>query len=140
MSFCILSYKKQNYKINMKNCTILFVLIFCISTAFAQSSITVRETVDWEDAPIIHNPTGNFETKIWSFEGATYNPVYPSLPVFSDRRKINTYGSANVEVISIRYESFNKNLSEDDQHIGQELNFETAIFNDRGSYFLYWSL
>lgn len=123
----------------MKNCTILFAIILCVSTAVANSSITVRETIKWDDNPVIHNPTGNFETKIWSFEGATYNPAYPSLPVFSDRHKVNTYGIASVEVVSVQYESFNKNLSQDDQYIGQELNFQAAIFNDRGSYYLYYS-
>ncbi len=123
----------------MKNCTILFVLMFCVSIVFAQSSINVRESINWDNDPIIHNPTGNFETKIWSFEGATFNPVYPSLPIFSDRHKVNTYGSATVEIVNVQYESFNKNLSEDDQYIGQELNFEATIFNDRGDYYLYYS-
>ena len=52
----------------MKNCTILFVLMFWVSVVFADSSITIRESIEWDDNPIIHNPTGNFETKIWSFK------------------------------------------------------------------------
>ena len=112
--------------------------MFYVSTVFADSSITVRASISWDDEPILHNPTGNFETKIWSFEGASYNPYYPSLPIYSDRRKVNAYGSANVEIISVQFESFNKNSSEDDQYLGQELNFEAAIYNDRGDYYLHY--
>ncbi len=123
----------------MKRCTILIALIFCVSAVFADSSIRVSESIKWDDDPILHNPTGNFETKIWRFEGATYNPIYPSLPIFSDRKKVNAYGVASVEIVNVQFESFDKNVSVDDQHIGHELNVEAVVFKDRDNYFLYYS-
>ena len=46
---------------------------------------------------------------------------------------------ASVEVINVQYESFNKEISQDDQYISQELKFEATVFNDRGDYYLYYS-
>src|SRR5690606_35449415 len=98
-SICILFCKRQTYKINMRKFTILCILIFCVSAIDANSTITVRKTITWDDNPVLHNPTGKFETRIWSFDGAVYDGAYPSLPVFSDRHIVNSYGIANVELV-----------------------------------------
>jgi hypothetical protein len=123
----------------MRKFTILCILIFCVSAIDANSTITVRKTITWDDDPLIHNPTGNFETKIWSFDGAVYDGEYPSLPVFSDRHIVGSYGVASVELVSAQYESFDKDQSPDDQFLSGSLNFQATVFKDRGTYYLYYS-
>ncbi|MFT7606949.1 MAG: hypothetical protein ACI8VT_004552, partial [Saprospiraceae bacterium] len=124
----------------MKNFWLLFILLITFSTGFTNTSIRISKTINWQDSPIIHNPTDNFPLKIWAFEGATYSDMHPSLPLFSERSAVSSYGKATARLVNAVYEPFSKEISEDDAYLSENIAVHTKVLNDRGNYFLYYNL
>ncbi len=122
----------------MKNSLLLFLLLAVFSTSFAQTS-TVSKVINWQDAPIIHNPTGNFPTNIWNFEDALYSDVHPSLPLFSGRIQVNSFGKVTARLVRTNFERFDKDVSEDDRFLSENIVVNTKVFKERGAYFLYYN-
>ncbi len=123
----------------MKNFLLLIVFSAIFSFGFAQT-INIKASLNWDESPIIHNPTGNFPTEIWNFESATFSDVHPSLPIYSGRTPISSYGKARARLIDAEYETFDKKTTADDQYLSENIIVNTKVLNDRGNYYIYYSL
>ncbi len=120
----------------MKKILISLIAICSFAYTFADSPIRIKTNLQWSDEPVVHNPTGNFPTTIWSFKGALYNPLHPSLPVYSARFPISSYGTVSYELVSQQYESFDKKSSPDDIYLADALQIHAVIEQDRREYFV----
>lgn len=123
----------------MKNSLLLLAFSLTFSTVFAQN-INISKVLDWQEAPVIHNPTGNFPTEIWKFTNASYSDVHPSLPLFSERAAIRSNGKVTATLTNTVYESLSKKPSEDDIYLSENVKVHTKILNDRGQYYIYYNL
>ncbi len=115
-----------------------FTLLFCLFFAvllFGQEPILIQKKLNWAAAPILHNPTGNFEKQIWTFQDAFSNPKHPSLPLFSQRFPLPANGTLSVRVITAQFERLNKAASEDDAWLKEDLYIATTVEKDRNQYF-----
>ncbi len=115
-------------------------LLASFSPIFSNTTITITRTLDWQDDPIIHNPTGNLETKIWFFDGASYSDTHPSLPLFSERVPVSSHGKASARIVNAVYESLAKDSSKEDTHLSENIILNTKVFKDRTDHFLYYNL
>ncbi len=121
----------------MKN-SLLLLLFSIISFSTLASSVTIKRTLDWAEAPTIHNATGNYPLTRWSFEGAMYSSKYPSLPVFMERRVVDGPGIINVRLVNTVYDSFDKTPSEDDIYLSSDINIDAKILDDRGRSYVHF--
>ncbi len=114
----------------------IFLTVFCsLSIVFANSPITLQKELIWQANPIIHNPTGNFPTEIWSFDGASFTPNHPSLPLFSERFPLTTNEKISVEIIEANFEKLERKPDVYDSFLSNELIINTSVEQDRQQYF-----
>ena len=114
----------------------IFLTVFCsLSIVFAQTPITLQKELIWQSTPVIHNPTGNFATEIWRFDGASFTPNHPSLPLFSERFALNSNRKISVEVIAANFEKLERKPDAYDSFLSDELMINTSVEQDRQQYF-----
>jgi len=65
-------------------------LLFSVSL-FAQTPLVISKKLNWAESAIVHNPTGQQERLIWSFDGALFNALQPEWPVLMERLHPNDY-------------------------------------------------
>jgi peptidase C25-like protein len=123
----------------MKNSLLLLILLITFSSGFSNTSIRITKTINWQSSPIVHNPTGNFPIKIWAFDGAAYNDLYPTLPMVSERSLVSSFGNATARLVNTSFESFDKEESEDDIYLSENISIHTKVLKDRNNYFLYFN-
>ena len=104
----------------MRIFTILAFLLFSLNL-WAQRPFTIQKKLNWSTSPIIHNPTGNFEKQLWTFEDSYANPKHPTLPVFSERFEVTNKGQINVELINAKFEPLNKLAVPDDIYLKETI-------------------
>ena len=128
--------RKYRY-FNLQSMKSIFTIIGVLIAALlvAQRPILIQETFNWTDAPIVHNPTGNAEKKIWTFEDAYSNPKHYSLPLYSKRFRLSGAGSLNVTIKDAKFEQFDKTASSDDAYLKETLQIRTTIEKDRNQYY-----
>ena len=118
----------------MRIFTILVIFLFC-NSLFAQHPITIQEKLNWSREPIFHNPTGNFEKQIWTFENCYSNPKHPSLPVFSKRFPLSMDGKLSVNFKYAKYERLNKDAVPEDKFLKEIIQIGTTVEKERNQYF-----
>lgn len=120
----------------MKKIILSLLLILGFSYLFGQSTKTINQQFNWAGEPIIHNPFEiNNPLKIYSFDGAIFRDQHPSLPVASSRYQVSSQGKLSVEIINVQYEPLDKNPTEDDAFLNEELVFKTNISQNRRNFF-----
>lgn len=118
----------------MKNFILLLALVAFLSPAYANSPITIRENLSWETAPVTFTMEGQ-PVELWKFKGAIISDEHPSLAYFLKRFPIEGQGTLKVEVLSTRYEAFEKMPSPDDVVLKEDLVFQTSITKHRNQYY-----
>ena len=118
----------------MRFFTLLSCLFFTI-LLFGQEPILIQEKLDWSASPILHNPTGNFEKQIWTFQDAFSNPKHPTLPLFSKRFPLPAEGALSARIINAQFEPMDKPASVDDAWLEENLQIATTVEKDRNQYF-----
>ncbi|MFK8102418.1 MAG: type IX secretion system sortase PorU [Saprospiraceae bacterium] len=118
----------------MKNICISLILLVVLNPLFADIPGIISKTLNWEEQYILHNPTGNFETKILSFEGAVYNPQHPSLPIFQESFELDQYGNFDVTLVDAQFEPLDKAASPDDIFLESDITVNTTVEIDRKRY------
>ncbi|MEM6316341.1 MAG: type IX secretion system sortase PorU [Bacteroidota bacterium] len=111
------------------------LLFFGSLNLWGQRPITLQKQLDWLPEPIIHNPTGNFERKIWTFKNSNSHPKHPSLPVFSERFRLPVNGQISVNVNNARYEPLEKTDALDDAFLSESLQIGTTVELDRNQHY-----
>lgn len=105
------------------------LLLFGCSMAWAFTSTAqtaVSEQFNWNEQPITIQ-SGAIQFKRWSFEGAVFGEQYPTLPFFLKEIPLNSNGNLKVQVVSARFEPFDKTPSEDDVFLSESLQFQTTV-------------
>lgn len=115
---------------------IFFFLLICFLPAIGHAqSFSVKKTINWDDSPVIHNPTGNHPKTIWAFEGASYDGNTPTLPYFGQQFPVSSYGTLEVTIVDAQYEAFDKKDSPDDSVLEEELVFKPFVTKNRSEFF-----
>jgi hypothetical protein len=112
-----------------------FCCLLLSSSLLAQQPFLIKEQLDWIAAPISHNPTGNIEKNIWTFEDAYANPKHPGLPVYSKRFPIAGPGRIVARLVHTAYESIDKISDQDALYLKETLQIGTTIEKDRNQYY-----
>ena len=113
-----------------------FILLFLFTNAlYANDPIVIAKTLDWAEEAISHNPTGQQERQIWSFEGAFHNSKYPTLPVVMERFPVASEGELTIRVLNATFESLNKIAGKEDVILSEQLIFHSTIEQERSKYF-----
>lgn len=119
----------------MKN---LLPALFCfagLASLSAQSVITLQRTLHWATQPAkVITPDGK-NLDYWTFDGAGFADVAPTLPVFGERITLAGRATLTVEVVEVQYESFTKKASPDDAQIGTDLQVVATVEQERNRYF-----
>jgi hypothetical protein len=119
---------------DMKQFFAACALFFVSGALWAQQPVVIRHQFDWEDQPQVFT-IGDESVERWDFQGSVSSSEHPSLAFFVQRFPIGGYGSLRVEVLSARYESFDRKPSADDERLGEALEFETVVERERNGYF-----
>ena len=101
----------------------------------AQSVVTLERSLQWapQTAQII-TPDGKI-LEYWTFEGAGFADVAPTLPVFGERLALPGRSTLTVEVVSVQFEPFAKKAGPDDAQIGAELQVTATVEQERNRFF-----
>ncbi len=118
----------------MRIFTILLFLFFSINS-WAQRSLTVQKQLNWATAPVIHNPTGNFEKQIWTFKDSYSNPKHPTLPVFSERFPLGNNGTIKATIINAKFEPLDKLTVPEDDFLKETIQIGTTVELDRNQHY-----
>jgi len=118
----------------MRIFTIITLLFFSLNL-WAQRPFNIQKNLNWSPTPVIHNPTGNFEKQLWTFEDSYANPKHPSLPVFSERFEVTSNGEINVELVNAQFEPLNKQAVPDDIYLKETIQIGTTIEADRNQFY-----
>jgi len=118
----------------MRIFTIIPLLLFSLNL-WAQRPFTIQKKLNWSPAPVIHNPTGNFEKQLWTFEDSYANPKHPTLPLFSERFEVANNGEIKVELINAQFEPLNKLAVPDDIYLKETIQIGTTVEADRNQFY-----
>lgn len=117
----------------MRNFTLALFFILWFSQLHANSTFPLSISLRWKNtADTIHINEKTFER--WHFEGAIFGEAAPTLPLYTNQFKVNTAGTLRVEVVSARFESFERQATPDDTLLGEQLNFFAAVTGGRDGY------
>jgi len=112
------------------------ILLFLLtSVLYANDPIVLTKTLDWAEAAISHNPTGQHERQIWSFDGAFHHANYPSLPIAMERFPVTGEGELNIRVLNAKFEPLDKTAGEEDAILSEQLIFHSTIEQERSKHF-----
>jgi len=114
--------------------SIYFCFLFFSASLFAQAPIVISKKLNWAETVIVHNPTGQQERLIWSFDGALSNARQPQWPVLMERFKVKGDGELSVSVVNAQYEPFDI-ANMDAEGIGTSLDIQTTIEQERNQFF-----
>ncbi len=112
-----------------------FVLLSMLLVQVSAQTFTLQKTLNWDDTPIVHNPTGSFPLEIWNFSGAQFGSIAPSLPYHNERFQVPSMGTIDIEIINAQYEPFQKTASSDDDVLSTDIVFEASVRQNRNDYF-----
>jgi hypothetical protein len=113
--------------------TALFLLTSL--TAFTQSVFNTSTQLEWQE-PVIHSIYPDADTEIpqfliYRFSGAKYKANANSLPLYSVTFDVPRYGNLRANLTNDVWEPFEKEVSEDDVLLAENLKIETAVAKER---------
>jgi hypothetical protein len=117
-----------------KTFTTLAAVIFLCGGALANPPEIIRHTFNWSSEPATIL-IGDESYEVWKFDGAFIGDEHPSLPFFIRQFAVDEYGRLQVEVLSARYERFDRTPSPDDEILSGELVFQTSVHKEHRRYF-----
>ncbi len=113
--------------------SVLSFLFFSVSLV-AQAPFVISKKINWAETAVVHNPTGQQERLIWSFDGALFNARQPEWPILMERFKIKGDGELSVNIRNAEYEPF-ETTNSDIEGIGTSLDVHTTIEQERNQFF-----
>ena len=113
--------------------TALFLLTTL--TAFTQSVFNTSTQLEWQE-PAVHSIYPDAETEapqfnIYRFAGAQYKSEANSLPLYSVTFDVPRYGNLRASLSNEIWESFEKETSNDDALLDENLKIETTVAKER---------
>ncbi len=116
----------------MRNFTLALLFILSFGLLHANSPFNIRINLKWENTPSTIKVPGKVLER-WRFEGAMIGEMYPTLPWYMEQFAVDAPGTIRVEIVSARYEPFDRKPSSDDTFLSEQLNFQTSIERNRGA-------
>lgn len=114
---------------------IVLAFLFLVSALQAQQSTLIDKQFNWSDNPILHNPTGQQERQIWTFEDALFGSTTPTLPIYMERFGVSGKGRLEVSVIKVEYQTLNGVKEKELSTLTDQLEIHTTVEQDRNQYF-----
>ncbi len=119
----------------MKNLLLTLFCLIGLASANAQSVVTLQRTLHWAaQTEKVITPDGK-KLDYWTFDGAGFADVAPTLPIFGERLVLAGRSTLTVELVDVQYEAFAKTASPDDAQIGTELQVTATVEQERSRYF-----
>lgn len=112
--------------------TLLFLALFCQISAFSQFVISGQLKWEAEVAPFT---IGDETVEIWKFDGGITSDLYDGLPYCLKQFDLPSNGRFEVEILNTQYEPFSMQTTIADKHLGERLDFHTAVGRDRNAYY-----
>ena len=109
----------------------LFIVVF----AMANPPSRIERTLMWSEETLVYPFENSDPVYVLRFEGGIYDEDHPTLPYFSERFRLESYGDFTAVFTNTVFESFNKTPSPDDAAIPSDLQIATEIEKDRLDYF-----
>ncbi|MBI1226418.1 MAG: type IX secretion system sortase PorU [Bacteroidetes bacterium] len=120
----------------MKRIETFIFALFTVTTALAAPPTVVQRSLQWSDeVKMMPYEDSTEPVNLLRFKGAVYNASHNTLPYFSERFPIPTYGDFMVSFGNMVFEPLEKTPSPDDEAIVEQINITTSIEKDRSDYF-----
>lgn len=119
----------------MKKLGTSFLALFSIALAFANPPSQIERTLRWSETTLVYPYENSEPVYVLRFEGGVYEEDHPTLPYFSERFRLDSYGEFTAIFTKTTFESFDKQPSPDDASIAAEIQISTAIEKDRSDFF-----
>ncbi len=119
----------------MKKIILSLLILFCaVLHLMAQKSLNISKTIQWDVNPITHNPSMTSPITIWNFEGAVYNDLYPSLPIFLENIALPSNSTMEVQLTNEVYEPIVLETKDVRDKIQSSIEIITTVEQDRDQY------
>jgi len=112
-----------------------WVLVVSLSQLFAQNTFQISKKLQWKSDVIIYNPTGNFPTEIYTFDGALFDDATPALPFVLERFELPTKSKISVQLIKTNYEPIPLKSKYANGIIDRDIQFITTVEKEKDKYF-----
>jgi len=112
--------------------TLGFVL--ALSLAYTQNTIELQRTLEWEEAPRVHQPTPNISKEYLYFTDASYQYSKTKLPFYKTVFPLSGNAALRVSLVNTFYESIIIKDKEDQALIKRDISFETRVNQDRNAF------
>ncbi|MBK8656350.1 MAG: type IX secretion system sortase PorU [Haliscomenobacter sp.] len=117
----------------MKNFNLTLLLLFLFRLASANSPFILADSLIWDKAPRLIPAEGETQ-QLWLFQGAVLDEASPFQPLAIETFPAPGPGVLNVRIIALDQESFPKKIAPGDDVLGETLQFQTAVEQERGQY------
>lgn len=117
----------------MRNFTLALFFILLFSQLYANSPFPLQITLRWKARPDTIQIHSKAQQR-WSFDQAIFGEGAPSLPVYAEQFPVSAPGTLRVEIVSARFEPFERQATSDDTLLSEQLNFFTSITGGKGGY------
>ncbi|MCF8245613.1 MAG: type IX secretion system sortase PorU [Saprospiraceae bacterium] len=120
----------------MKRIAIPILTLLSVTMSFAAPPTVVQRTLEWsEEVKVMPYEDSTEPVNLLRFKGAIYNAAHNTLPYYSERFAMPTYGEFMVSFGNMVFEPMEKTASPDDEAIAEQINITTEIEKDRADYF-----
>lgn len=119
----------------MKKSGTFVLALFTFTFAFANPPSIIKRTLNWQEETMVYPYEGSDPVFMMRFDEATYREQAPTLPLFSERFRLDSYGELSATFSNMVFESFSKTPSEDDAAIPYDIQVVTDIDKDRLDHF-----
>jgi hypothetical protein len=120
----------------MKRTTTSIAALFYALLAIAAPPSIVQRNLTWHaETAVMPYEESTEPIQFLRFDGAIYKPEISTLPYYSERFELPSFGEFRVAFSNMVYEPLEKTPSDDDTAIAEQINPSTSVENDRGSYY-----
>jgi hypothetical protein len=112
------------------------IYLVCISVGlFANQPTKIQAVLNWQDSPIVHSDeAGNYEIRVWRFEGAQYDDATPELPYFFRSFPVDGPVALTATLTNAQWEAFDPGTLQNEDRISESVDIATHVTQARNEY------
>ncbi|HFA51059.1 MAG TPA: type IX secretion system sortase PorU [Bacteroidetes bacterium] len=119
----------------MKKIATSILTLFLLTAAYADPPTKIAANLKWSEETTLQ-PAEDADTYYIShFEGAYYDELYPTLPLYVNRFLLDSYSEVEAVFFNTLYEPYEKSPSVDDAYLSEQVKIKVDIEKDRSDYF-----
>lgn len=120
----------------MKYSFTILLSFLLLSVAFAQSSFSIKKSLEWASVPTIHSFTGKKGREMAHFKGAVYSEAStPTLPVFHYRFPLSSDGVLKADIQNAEFAPLSISNDKDHSLITEYVKVSAFVTQERNKYF-----